>query len=121
MSLPRLAPDFAPAAKADFRIGWVLVLLASREAASFAAVQSQAIQARAGRQPITAIASGPEPRRVALGEQYLADRRLSRDHVRSSRSRDDIRTNGASANAHDTTPHRLTPFNVALNFGAERP
>jgi cytochrome c peroxidase len=97
MSLPRPAPDLAPAAKVAF--------------------------ARAGQEPITPIPAAPPqgPRLVALGEQYLADRRLSHDNARSSRSRHDTRTNGACANAHDTPPHTLTPFNVVLSFGAERP
>jgi cytochrome c peroxidase len=104
-------------------MAWVVVLPVSVEAASFAVAQSQAAHARAGQEPITPIPAVPaqDPQHVALGKQLFADRRLSHDNARSSRSRDDIRTNGASANAHDTTPHRLTPFNVALNFGAERP
>jgi cytochrome c peroxidase len=97
MSPPRPAPDLAPAAKVAF--------------------------ARAAQEPITPIPAAPPqgPRLVALGEQYLADRRLSHDNARSSRSRHDTRTNGACANAHDTPPHTLTPFNVVLSFGAERP
>ena len=106
MSLPRLAPDFAPAAKADFRIAWVLVLLVAVGVASFAAAQSQAVSPRAGEEPITAIPTAPaqDPRRAALGEQLFADQRLSHDDSRSCRSCHDTRTNGASANAHDVSP-----------------
>jgi cytochrome c peroxidase len=125
MSPPRLAPVRAPAAKADCRIAWVLVLLVLVEAASFAAAQSQVTQARAGQEPITPIPVMPAqyPRRVALGEQLFGDQRLSHNNTHSCRSCHDTRTNGASANAHDVSPggeplalNTPTIFNAALNF-----
>jgi len=58
-----------------------------------------------------------------LGERLFSDRRLSHDNTHSCSSCHDVRTNGASANAHDVTPDgRLLPlntptiFNAALNF-----
>jgi cytochrome c peroxidase len=64
-----------------------------------------------------------DPKRLALGEQLFRDNRLSHDNTRSCLTCHDIRTNGASANAHDTTPagHPLTlntptVFNAALSF-----
>ena len=63
------------------------------------------------------------PRRVALGERLFSDRRLSRDNTHSCSSCHDLRTNGASANAHDVTPegqplalNTPTVFNASLNF-----
>lgn len=125
MSLPRLAPVFASAANADFRIACVLVALASMVAASFTVAQSQAVEPRAGEEPITPIPAAPaqDPQRVALGERLFADRRLSHDNTLSCQSCHDIRTNGASANAHDLSrdgqPLALntpTVFNTGLNF-----
>jgi cytochrome c peroxidase len=125
MSLPRLAPDFAPAAKTDLRIAGALVLLLTVEAASFAAAQSRAIQPRADQEPITAIPTAPaqDPRRVALGERLFADQRLSHNNARSCQSCHDTRTNGASANAHDVSPdgqplalNTPTIFNAGLNL-----
>jgi cytochrome c peroxidase len=125
MSPPRVAPNFAPAAKADFRIAWVLVLLVPVGVASFAAAQSQAVSPRAGQEPITAIPAAPaqDPRRVALGERLFADPRLSHNNAYSCRSCHDTRTNGASANAHDVSPdgqplalNTPTIFNAGLNL-----
>src|SRR5262249_5982920 len=76
-------------------------------------------------EPITPVPAAPaqDPRRVALGERLFQDVRLSRDNTRSCWSCHDIRTNGASANAHDPTPqgrpialNTLTVFNAALSF-----
>jgi cytochrome c peroxidase len=62
-------------------------------------------------------------RRVALGEQLFQDRRLSHDNTRSCSSCPDTQTNGASANARDTTPrgeplelNTPTIFNAVLSF-----
>ncbi len=94
-------------------------------AASFTVAQSQAVKPRAGEEPITPIPAAPaqDPQRVALGERLFADRRLSHDNTLSCQSCHDIRTNGASANAHDLSrdgqPLALntpTVFNTGLNF-----
>ena len=60
---------------------------------------------------------------MALGERLFNDRRLSHDNTHSCSSCHDIRTNGASANAHDVTPegqplalNTPTVFNASLNF-----
>ena len=59
----------------------------------------------------------------SLGERLFSDRRLSHDDTHSCSSCHDIRTNGASANAHDLTPegrplalNTPTVFNASLNF-----
>jgi cytochrome c peroxidase len=64
-----------------------------------------------------------DPGRLLLGERLFNDRRLSRDGTHSCSSCHDIGTNGASANAHDTTPegrplplNTPTVFNAALNY-----
>ena len=64
-----------------------------------------------------------EPRRLVLGERLFSDPRLSHDDTRSCSSCHDIRTNGASGNAHDLTPagrsfplNTPTVFNASLNF-----
>src|SRR5262249_22222977 len=94
-------------------------------AGSPATAQSLTLQARAGQEPITAIPTVPtrDPRRLALGERLFNDRRLSHDDTHSCSSCHDLRTNGASANAHDLTPEGLplalntpTIFNAGLNF-----
>src|SRR2546423_311398 len=56
--------------------------------------QSPNIRARAAHEPITPIPEVPiqDSRRVALGEQLFADRRLSRDNTRSCLSCHDIQT-----------------------------
>jgi cytochrome c peroxidase len=86
---------------------------------------SQSIEVRAGKEPITPTPAMPtqDPRRLVLGERLFSDRRLSHDNTHSCSSCHDVRTNGASANAHDVTPDgRLLPlntptiFNAALNF-----
>ena len=63
-------------------------------------------QPGAGQEPITPILAVPaqDTRRLALGERLFSDRRLSHDNTRSCSSCHDIRTNGASSNAHDLTP-----------------
>lgn len=60
---------------------------------------------------------------MALGEQLFQDWRLSHDSARRCLTCHDTRTNGASANAHDTAPrgepipfNTLTIFNAALSF-----
>jgi cytochrome c peroxidase len=124
MSLPRLASALVSAATADFRTACVLVAL-TLAAASFTAAQSPTVQPRAEQEPITPVPAAPsqDPRRVALGEQLFQDWRLSHDNMRRCLTCHDTRTNGASANAHDTTPRgepiRLntpTIFNAGLNF-----
>ena len=119
MSLPRLAPDLKPAAKADVRIARVLVLV---ETASFAAAQSRAVESSAGQEPITPVPATPaqNPRRVALGERLFADQRLSDDNARSCRTRHDTRKNGASANAHERLAYVCSAFHRQSSFGAER-
>jgi cytochrome c peroxidase len=126
MSLPRLALALVSAATADFRTACVLAALVFLEAASFTAAQSPAGQPPAEQEPITPVPPAPaqDPRRVALGEQLFADRRLSHDDTSSCISCHDTRTNGASANAHDTAPdgrpvalNTPTVFNASLNFG----
>lgn len=107
------------------RMACLLLMLVSIEAGRFAAAQSPAVQPRAEQEPITPIPAvrALDSRRVALGEQLFSDRRLSHDNTRSCWSCHDTRTNGASANAHDTTPqgeplplNTPTIFNAALNF-----
>jgi len=123
MSLPRLAPDPKPAAEADFRIAWVLVLLVSVETALSAAAQSRASESSAGQEPITPLPATPaqNPRRAALGERLFADRRLPHDNAGSCRSRHDTRTNGASANAHEPPAWVCSVFQGQSSFWAERP
>ena len=125
MSLPRLVPALVSAAKADFRIACVLVALIYLTAASFTAAQSPAVQPLAEQEPITPVPPAPaqDPRRVALGEQLFADRRLSHDNTSSCLTCHDTRTNGATVNAHDTAPdgqpvalNTPTVFNASLNF-----
>ena len=107
------------------RLGCVLLTLVCFDATAPAAAQSPNPQPRAGHEPITPIAAMPaqETRRVALGERLFGDRRLSHDETHSCLSCHDIRTNGASGNAHDATPegspialNTPTVFNAALNF-----
>ena len=107
------------------RIACLLLALVCLDAASPAAAQSPTLPPRAGQEPITPIPAVPaqDPRRLALGERLFNDRRLSHDNTRSCSSCHDIRTNGASANAHDVTPegqplalNTPTVFNAALNF-----
>ena len=117
-----------PAATAPVS-GWVLacflLALVCLNAGSPATAQSPTPQARAGLEPITPIPAMPplDPQRLVLGERLFSDPRLSHDDTRSCSSCHDVRTNGASANAHDLTPAgRLFPlntptvFNASLNF-----
>ena len=110
---------------AGFRTTCLLLTLLCLHAASPASAQSPALQAHAAQEPITPIPPAPmkDPRRVALGEQLFQDRRLSHDNARSCSSCHDTQTNGASANARDTTPrgeplelNTPTIFNAALSF-----
>jgi cytochrome c peroxidase len=90
-----------------------------------ATAQSPTPHARADLEPITPIPAIParDQRRLVLGERLFGDPRLSLDDTRSCSSCHDIRSNGASANAHDLTPGGLpfalntpTVFNASLNF-----
>jgi cytochrome c peroxidase len=99
-----------------------LIVLA---AASAALAQSPTLEPRVEQEPITPVPPVPaqDQGRVALGERLFQDRRLSHDNTRSCASCHDTRTNGAGANAHDSTPqgeplalNTPTIFNVALNF-----
>jgi cytochrome c peroxidase len=103
----------------------LLAFLWLEAAASPAVAQSPALQPSAEPEPITPIPAAPtsDPRRLALGDRLFHDARLSRDNARACGSCHDIRTNGASATAHDATPegrplalNTLTVFNAALNF-----
>jgi len=115
-----------PAATAPVS-GWAiacfLLALVCLNAGSPATAQSSTPQARL--EPITPIPAMPpqEPRRLVLGERLFSDPRLSHDDTRSCSSCHDIRTNGASGNAHDLTPagrsfplNTPTVFNASLNF-----
>ena len=103
----------------------LLALVCFDGASPPAAAQSSTLQRRASQEPITPIAamSDQDARRLALGERLFGDRRLSHSETHSCSSCHDIRTNGASGNAHDVTPegrpialNTPTVFNVALNF-----
>ena len=118
-------PPAATTPVSGCRIACLLLALVCLNAASPAAAQSPTLQARAGQEPITPIPAVPaqDPRRLALGERLFNDRRLSHDNTHSCSSCHDIRTNGASANAHDVTPegrpmalNTPTVFNAGLNF-----
>jgi cytochrome c peroxidase len=107
------------------RIARLLLAFVCLAAALPAAAQSPTLQARTGQEPITSIPAAPiqDARRLALGERLFSDRRLSHDNTRSCWSCHDIRTNGASGNAHDVTPegrplalNTPTMFNAGLNF-----
>jgi cytochrome c peroxidase len=115
-----------PAATAPVS-GWAiacfLLALVCLNAGSPATAQSSTPQARL--EPITPIPAMPpqDPRRLVLGERLFSDPRLSHDDTRSCSSCHDIRTNGASGNAHDLTPagrsfplNTPTVFNASLNF-----
>jgi cytochrome c peroxidase len=101
----------------------LLFVFVSLGVTSFAA--EPASVSGATEEPITPVPPAPaqDPRRLALGERLFNDPRLSHDDTRSCQSCHDIRTNGASANAHDPTPrgeplalNTLTIFNAALSF-----
>ena len=107
------------------RIACLLLAFVCVDAAMPAAAQSPTLPPGAGQEPITPILAVPaqDTRRLALGERLFSDRRLSHDNTRSCSSCHDIRTNGASSNAHDLTPegrpfplNTPTIFNAALNF-----
>jgi cytochrome c peroxidase len=113
----------APAS--GYRIACLLLAFVSIDAAMPAAAESPTLPPGAGQEPITQILAVPaqDARRLALGERLFSDRRLSHDNTRSCSSCHDIRTNGASNNAHDLTPegrpfplNTPTIFNAALNF-----
>jgi cytochrome c peroxidase len=122
------APRAAPARGPGRRWAALLPALVCLGAAAAAIAQPPAPRpptGAAGAEPITPIPVAPaqDPRRLALGERLFGDQRLSRDGSRSCWSCHDIRTNGASANAHDPTPqgqpialNTLTVFNAALSF-----
>jgi cytochrome c peroxidase len=120
-ALSLMLPAVATAAY-RFRIAHLLLTLVCLDAASPIAAQSPTPQARAGHEPITPIpaARAQDPQRLRLGERLFSDRRLSHDNTHSCLLCHDIKTNGASANAHDTLePMGLntpTVFNVSLNF-----
>src|SRR5262245_55156083 len=106
------------------RIAWLLLALVCLNAASPTTAQSPTLQAHTGQEPITPIPAMPpqDPRRLVLGERLFNDPRLSHDGTHSCSSCHDLRTNGASANAHDLTPEGLplalntpTIFNAGLN------
>ncbi len=94
-------------------------------AAPPAAAQSPTLQPRQSQEPIKPI---PAPsvqgsQRLALGEQLFRDVRLSHDNTRSCSSCHNTQRNGATANAHDTTPqgqplplNTPTVFDAALSF-----
>jgi len=118
-------PPVSATAAPRCRIACLLLALVSLNAASPTTAQSPALQARAAQEPITPIPAMPaqDPRRLRLGERLFSDRRLSHDDTHSCSSCHDIRTNGASANAHDLTPdgrplalNAPTVFNASLNF-----
>jgi cytochrome c peroxidase len=107
-----------------FRIACLLLALVCLNAAPPATAQSPTPQA-GGLDPITPIParSAQDPRRLVLGERLFNDPRLSHDDTHSCSSCHDMRTNGASANAHDLTPegrplalNTPTVFNASLNF-----
>jgi cytochrome c peroxidase len=102
-------------------LGFLLLAIVGLNAISPAAAQSRV---RADQEPITPIPAPRilDPQRLLLGERLFGDRRLSHGNTHSCSSCHDIRTNGASANARDTSegqsPGLNTPtvFNVSLNF-----
>jgi cytochrome c peroxidase len=100
---------------------WLLALLLAASASADIAAAPKAAEG----EPISVL---PEPapadeRRVRLGEQLFADRRLSGDLTRSCSSCHDVRLNGASGRRRDLALdgqelpfNTLTVFNAALNF-----
>src|SRR5262245_57755815 len=121
------APEFMPVTTpaSGYLIACLLLAFVSIDAAVPAATQSPTLPPGAGQEPITQILAVPaqDARRSALGERLFSDRRLSHDNTRSCSSCHDLRTNGASNNAHDLTPdgrpfplNTPTIFNAALNF-----
>jgi cytochrome c peroxidase len=76
-------------------------------------------------EPIVPVPTVPpmDPKKVALGERLFLDPQLSGDNTRSCDTCHDLRTNGASANAHDKAVNGTdlrfntpTVFNAALSF-----
>jgi cytochrome c peroxidase len=113
------------ALKAMHRLGAVCLLLiaACLNAASPVVAQSLTPEVNPGRESITIPAPrAQDPHRLLLGEKLFGDRRLSHDNTHSCLLCHDIRSNGASANAHDTPvgqPRALntpTVFNASLSF-----
>jgi cytochrome c peroxidase len=103
----------------------VLTAIVCLHAAMPATAQQPRPQQLPQGEPITPVPGPPaqDPRRVALGESLFRDRRLSHDGSRSCSSCHDTRSNGASANAHDLSPHGQplelntpTVFNAGLSF-----
>jgi cytochrome c peroxidase len=118
-------PVTAIASASGCRIACLLLAFVCIDAVMPAAAQSPTFPPGVGQEPITQILAVPaqDARRLALGERLFSDRRLSHDNTRSCSSCHDIRTNGASSNAHDLTPegrplplNTPTIFNAALNF-----
>jgi cytochrome c peroxidase len=105
-------------------IASLLLAVAYLNAASPVAAQSPTVEARAGQEPITPVPAprAQDPQRLLLGERLFSDRRLSHGDTHSCFSCHDIGSNGASANAHDTSegqPVALntpTVFNASLSF-----
>jgi cytochrome c peroxidase len=101
-----------------------LLAVVCLNAASPVAAQTPTREASDGQEPIRPIPAqrAQDPQRVLLGERLFGDRRLSHGNTHSCLSCHDIRSNGASANAHDThegQPMALntpTVFNASLNF-----
>jgi cytochrome c peroxidase len=121
----RSAPALIPRAVRTRSCRTAGSLLALVWLVSLAAAQPAPLQPRAAQEPITPIPPAPaqDPRRVALGQRLFQDLRLSHDNTRACSSCHDLRTNGASAKAHDSTPqgqalalNTPTVFNAALNF-----
>src|SRR5262249_44136434 len=107
------------------RIACLLLALVCLNAAPPPISQPPTLHPRTGIDPTTPIPAMPaqDLRRLVLGERLFSDRRLSHDNTHSCSSCHDIRTNGASANAHDLTPegrplalNTPTVFNASLNF-----
>ena len=122
---PTLIPPTATAPVSGRMIALFLLVFVCLNGGSPATAQSSILQARAGPEPITPIPAMPpqDPRRVVLGERLFSDPRLSHDDTHSCSSCHDVRTNGASANAHDLMPggrslalNTPTVFNASLNF-----
>src|SRR4051812_3531769 len=122
---PKSMPPAASAPVSGCTIACFLLALVCLNAGSSATAQSPTLQARAGLEPITPIPTMPpqHPRRLVLGERLFSDPRLSHNDTHSCSSCHDIRTNGASGNAHDLTPggrsialNTPTVFNASLNF-----
>jgi cytochrome c peroxidase len=106
------------------RICLALLLLAGAAPTEAPALEASALHASAA-EPITPVPSPPaaDPRKLALGQNLFADRRLSHDGTFACSSCHDLRANGASnipsgpARGGSSMPFAtLTVFNAALNF-----